>query len=192
MEEDEKGNKPDDKKRVIPESARDYSPVENLIKVFLILVALSLIIAGITLICMNGYSEKNLAIPGGCCFGGGLVTVWAFFLCIFIVQRRALNGKVIIGRKGTRHIEVTVIRCVEETTYSSAVRTSDGVKQTAYAVYKTVLFAEGRYYKTRCKTFYYPRESVTAYVNGRRAYIDENEPCNKREIINKSEEEQYD
>ncbi len=192
MDGEENGQKPDGKKREIPESARDYSPVENLIKVLLILVALSLIIAGITLLCMSSYSGKNLAIPGGCCFAGGLVTVWAFFLGIFAVQRRALNGKGVLGRKNTRHIEVTVIRCVEETTYSSSVRTADGVKQNAYAVYKTVLFAEGRYFKTRCKTFYYPRENVTAYVNGRRAYIDENEPCNKREIINKSEEEKYD
>lgn len=187
MKEDENGGK-----KKIPATARDYSPAENLLKIFLILIAASLIIAGITLICMNGYSEKNLVTPGCCCFAGGLVTVWTFFLCIFIVQRRALNGKAIIGRKGTRHIEATVIRCVEETTFSSAVRTAEGVKQTAYAVYMVVLFAEGRYFTTRCKTFYYPREEVTAYVNGKRAYIDENEPCNKREIINKSEEEQHD
>ena len=179
----------EDKKSKIPASAKNYSPAENLLKFLLILIALSLIIAGITLLCMNGYSDKNLAIPGGCCFAGGLAAVWLFFLCIIAIQRRALSGKGVIGREGTRHIEVTVIRCVQETTFSSAVRTPDGVKRTSYAVYKTVVFAEGRYFTTRCKTFYYPRESITAYVNGRRAYIDDNEPCNKREDIDRSNDD---
>ncbi|MDE7453914.1 MAG: hypothetical protein K2N22_05845 [Clostridia bacterium] len=187
MEEDETGRKPDEKEREAPE-AKDYSPIENLLRFGLIFIAAGLIIAGITLLLMNATSEKDLAIPGGCCFGAGLISVWSFFLCVFAIQRRALNGKGVIGRKGTRHIEATVLRCVNEMAYSASYRSDGEVKKEATIVYKVTLFADGKNFTTRCKTFYYPRETVSAYINGRRAYIDENEPCNKRENI----EEHYD
>ncbi|MDE7329530.1 MAG: hypothetical protein K2N30_00280 [Clostridia bacterium] len=111
------------------------------------------------------------------CAGWFVIFVTAFITVLCVKEKNALSGKYVLGREGTRRIEARVKYSALHSTTTKRIGSRGRYVNTVTtgAVYKVTLFAEGREFTALSRNYYEQNQTVFAYVNGKHAFIDENE-----------------
>lgn len=137
---------------------------------FVILFAAATLIAAVAL-ALCGIPVGSMMCA--CCFASIIITL---LTVIFVREKIALSGKNVLGKAGTRQIEATVKEVVLHSTTTKRVKSHGNVFSIRTgAVYKITLVAEDKEFTALSRTYHEQGESVHAFVNGKNAYIDEDE-----------------